>query len=416
MMTGTLRHLYASWVCLVVLTQTVGAGQILIAPGQAWEDIALQAKPGDEIILMPGTHRAVTIKNLRGTKRRPIIIRGLDAKNPSIIDAKTYGIRLVRPRYVNLSDLNIVGALVNGILIDNSAPPGKARKPDEGKEPDEPYGNIILKNIHVERTGVRGQRHAIFLIGMANIRIEACRITGWAGSGIEIVGCTEITIRETTFTGLKDFAQLSGVRIRAGSTNVEVSTSRFENCGLSGVCVGGASNLNEFFPKPDPKAQEGSIYEARQVRIDRNTFLGGATAITMTHCERAEIWRNTIIRPEYYVFCLLQTHNNELVGPTRRCTIGGNLISWQKEDLVKFFLIDDEVDLKTLKMDPNLWWTNESAQSLLRLGQIPADTRIQQIFDVDPKLNQEFYPTNLRANGFGAFPIKIVRHSGINSQ
>ena len=83
---------------------------------------------------------------------------------------------------------------------------------------------------------------------------------------------------------------------------------------------------------------------------------------------------------------------------------------------MKFFLIDDEVDLKTLKMDPNLWWTNESAQSLLRLGQIPADTRIQQIFDVDPKLNQEFYPTNLRANGFGAFPIKIVRHSGINSQ
>ena len=275
-MIGTLRHLYASCICLVVLTQNVGAGQILVAPGQAWEDIALRAKPGDEIILMPGIHRPATIENLTGTKRRPIIIRGLDANNPSTIDAKTYGIRLVRPRHIILSDLIIEGAMINGILIDNSAPPGNARNPDPENDQAEPFGNITIRNVHVVRTGVIGQRHAIFLIGMANIHIEACRISGWAGSGIEIVGCTDITIEESKFTGLKDFAQLSGIRIRAGSTNVEVSTSRFENCGLSGVCVGGASNLNEFFPKPDPNAQKGSIYEARQVKIDRNSFLGGA--------------------------------------------------------------------------------------------------------------------------------------------
>ena len=187
-MTGTLRHLYASCICLVVLTQTVGAGQILVAPGQTWEDIALRVKPGDEVILMPGIHRPATIENLRGTKRRPIIIRGLDENNPSTIDAKTYGIRLVRPRHVILSDLIIDGAMVNGILIDNSAPPGETRNPNEENDQAEPYGNITIRNVHVDRTGVRGQRHAIFLIGMANIRIEGCRISGWAGSGIEIVG------------------------------------------------------------------------------------------------------------------------------------------------------------------------------------------------------------------------------------
>lgn len=416
MMTGTHRHLHALFVCLGLLTQTVGAGQILVAPGQDWEAIALKARPGDEIILMPGTHRPAILRDLKGTEKRPIIIKGLDENNPSTIKAKTYGIRLVRPRYVTLSNIIIVGALVNGILIDNSPPPRNSKSRIEGQKPTEPSGDIILKNVQVLRTGVRGQRHAIFLIGQANVHIEGCYVSGWAGSAIEIVGCTEVTIQESTFVGLKEFSQLSGVRIRAGSTNVEVTMCHFENCGLSGICVGGASNLNEYFPTPDPNAQKGSIYEARQVKIDRNIFLGGSTAITMTHCERTQILRNTIIRPEYYVFCLIQTHNSDLVGPARHFTIGNNIISWQKEDLQKFFLIDESVDLKTLKMEPNLWWTRESAQSLLRLGQIPADTRIQQIFDVDPKLNQDLYPTNLRANGYGAFPIKIVRQGTPNGQ
>lgn len=380
------------------------ATQILISPGQSWVEAALNAKPGDEIILLPGLHLPALLEDFGGTSDQPIIIRGLDSRNPAEIEATLFGIRLVRPRHVVLQNLLIRNADINGVYICGV----KRSLGGDATVTDEAYGNVRLIDITVLNTGDRKKRHAIELDGVSDITIENGRIEGWSGSGIEIIACDRITISDSTFTGCNDFVENTGIRIRAGSSNIEILNNRFENAGVTGLCIGSASPMKDFPETVLRDARIASIFEARSVRVERNIFIGGSAAITMTHSDRVEIHRNTIINPRYFVFCLLQTHDDSLIGATRRCTIGKNLVTWKPDSLEKFFLIDNGVDLITLKMDPNLWWSGESDEARVRLGAIPEENSGSQVFDVDPRLDEDFSPTSLDANGFGAKSIKIA--------
>ena len=48
---------------------------IEVKAGDSWESLATTAAAGDEIVLLEGLHRAVTLTGLRGTAQHPIVIR-----------------------------------------------------------------------------------------------------------------------------------------------------------------------------------------------------------------------------------------------------------------------------------------------------------------------------------------------------
>ncbi|MEY4942974.1 MAG: hypothetical protein RL254_1155, partial [Planctomycetota bacterium] len=52
-----------------------GASQFLVQPGQTWQHILADVKPGDEIIFPAGFHVAQVIEGLQGTREKPIFIR-----------------------------------------------------------------------------------------------------------------------------------------------------------------------------------------------------------------------------------------------------------------------------------------------------------------------------------------------------
>ena len=88
---------------------SVQAKQHLVRAGSNWEMLEKKLRPGDEIILMPGVHRAATLDNLRGTEARPIVIRSVDPRLGAKIRAEGYGLRLVNPRHVRVENLIIDG-------------------------------------------------------------------------------------------------------------------------------------------------------------------------------------------------------------------------------------------------------------------------------------------------------------------
>lgn len=400
------------------IARAASATQILIAPGQKWDDQVRHARPGDEIILMPGEHRPGMLEDIVGTADRPLIIRGLNPEHPAIIKAKLYGIRLIRPRHIVFRDITIEGAEINGLQIDGAAkvvksahsPPKSKAATGTAAESEPAMGPVEFINVTVRQTGGdKKKRHAVALDHAHGVSFNQCHFEGWSGSAIEIVGCDEIAVEKCTMIGGQGFKPMAGIRIRAGATNVTVTDSRFEDTGMAGIYAGGVSKLSEFPVGVLENATKATIFEARHVKIEKNIFVGGASAVTMTHSDRVQIQRNTIVNPSYYVFCLLLISDDPLIGATRRATISLNLITWERGAMEKYFLIDEGVELMSLKMDSNLWWSSEALDARTRLGQLPQSERSQQHFQIDPRLDHDFAPLNLEANGYGALPIRVAR-------
>jgi hypothetical protein len=261
----------------IVVAREAIATQHLVAAGEDWSLLDSRLKPGDEILLMPGTHRAVTLENARGTSDRPIVIRPADPAQPVTIEADRYGLRLLGPRHVQIADVIITGATIHGLSLEGKKT--SAREAAAGEGESARCGSVTLRHVAVLDTGPRGLRHGVRIEQLDDVRILGCRVEGWAGSGIEIVACSDVLIEDCAFSGKEDFTQLSGVRLRAGSQGIRLNRCRFQASGDQGVCIGGESKMDEFARPPAADAEPESLFEAIEVEVLRCTFRDGLCAV-----------------------------------------------------------------------------------------------------------------------------------------
>lgn len=400
------------------------ATQHLMRPGDNWEAVDSRLKPGDEIILMTGRHRAATLRNAIGTGDEPITIRGLDPTNPPLIEAERYGIRLCGARHVRISDVRISGATINGILIEGAFPAdadsadadsadvdsADANSADRGGDSGGgdaatglTDGSVSLVNVFVGANGPQatpGQRHAIHLRHLDGVELTGCRVEGWAGSAVEIVGCRNVRVLKSTFIGRPEFIQSSGVRIRAGSERVRVEASRFRNAGDQAVCIGAGSKLHEFIESND--ATSGPRFEASRVQVRRNVFEEGLSAVAFVDAQRATVRHCTIIRPRRAVVSVRHEQKDARFGGIQHCSFGTNLVVWQPGDLRMITHVGPEADASVLTLEENLWWAPDLAETLEELGGFIGEQAFPQITDVDPRLDDALRPQEERAAGFGA--------------
>jgi hypothetical protein len=387
----------------MLLASSAGATQHLVRPGDDLELLDERLKPGDEIILMPGEHRPAMFESAQGTRERPIIIRSLDPANPSTIEASTYGLRLRNPRHVRISDLNIIGATIHGIFLEGDAdePAGDA----EGKEtPAAPAGDVILSRVAVIDTGPKGLRHAIHARHLLTVRIEECRIEGWAGSAIELVACEDVEIRDCRFNGKEEFAQITGVRARAGSDRVRIDRCRFTDAGEQAVCLGGQSELAEFHPPPTEETKPASVFEAARVQVTDCTFVNGRCALAFVHTERCTVRNCTILRPRHAVVSVRREQEDPRFAPTTNCTFGSNLIVWEEGDLTVLTHLAGGATTEGITLEDNLWWSPDFEAQKDELGPFPGAAAFPQVTDLDPKLDENLKPTAEEARLYGADP------------
>ena len=383
---------------------SASARQHLVSPGQDWQQLAAQLQPGDQIILMPGIHRTATLDRLTGSRRRPITIRGLDPKQPSIINASRYGLVLHRPQHVVIENLKIIGATISGLVIDDlDTTTVRNPKEPEPATPREPWpANLLIRNLWVTNTGPEGKRHAVLLAGLRDVRIHNVHIEGWGGSAFEVIGCHEVSLESCRFIAKDGYTQLNAIRVRAGSERVNIIKSHFEGIAEAVVVLGGMSKLREFRPSLAADAEPGTRHEARFVQIRRCTFVGGACPIVLAHCDDALMRNNTFIRPRHTVLCTVTKHTDRRIGPTRRAIFGGNLLVWEPGDLTQFVVVAVADDAESFVFQESLWWSRETLQQRARLGELPGLGQMPQINDVDPKLDEQLRPTEPRAANFGA--------------
>lgn len=395
---------------LMLVADAASARQHLVSAATDWQLLDDHVKPGDEIILMPGSHRPAELHNLQGTADQRITIRGLDEDHPALIEAGRYGLRLHDPRWLIIKDLKIEGAAVTGLVLDRAADQEATRQaadaqggasPATGSKSPTP-GHILLQRVAIHSTGPTGKRHALELNSLVSVRIEDCRFDAWAGSAIEIAACEDVQIRRCTFTGRDDHSQTDGVRVWGGSDRVLVDQCMFHQAAARCIVMGADDDLTGFHPAVSDDAKAGSVIQARRVTVTRNVIRGGGIPLFLAHADSCMIRNNTIVRPSVTVIAVDDTSKDATLASTRGTVVGANLIVWQAGDIRKLAEVVPSAGPECLVLEENLWWSTESAEERASLGPLPVTPQWPQVMDLDPQLDDDLKPTNDAAELFGA--------------
>ncbi|MGI9012674.1 MAG: right-handed parallel beta-helix repeat-containing protein [Phycisphaerales bacterium] len=399
----------AAAVACSLTVQHANATQHLVSPGDNWQHLAEELRPGDEIILFPGRHLPARFEGLDGNHQQPIIIRSLDPRNPAVIIADEFGIALTRPRYVHLRDIHIVGARKCGILLSDGL---NAKLEQSGAFFK---ANVQISNLQIRGTGPIGDADAVRIEGLQEVQLASMRIEGWADCAIEIVGCRFIDIEACIFKPLPDHAQRIGLNARAGSQTISVRDSLFLDAAVTAISAGGPSEAYEFRPAladsagadieenlKGRKAADGSRRpEVDQLSIERCLVRGSDTAIKLVGAASVTLRSSTIIQPRVRVLhaVLLSERDERCQNITSGLTLGENIFIYAA-DLKRPFEWS-AIDVDSMRIEENLWYMTDAEASTQVALDLPAESTFPQIIGIHPELNARAVATASEARGLG---------------
>lgn len=274
------------------------------------------ARPGTRILLASGVYPGgFTFSNLRGQPGQPIVIGAADPANRPVLQGGANGIQLSDPEWVELENLVFTGATGNGLNIDDAGSLGS------------PARNVVLRGLRVTDVGPRGNRDGIKLSGVTDFRVENCLVERWgdAGSGVDMVGCHRGVIEGNTFrhSPAASATGANGVQAKGGTRDVVIRRNRFEDAGARSVNLGGSTGL-EFFRPPLVSGEQH--WEARDIRVEGNTFLGSTAPVAYVGSDGAIVRFNTLYRPERWVLRILQETTAPGFVPCRNGQFTDNLV------------------------------------------------------------------------------------------
>ena len=173
---------YAGLAALLVgipLASGLGAETVVHVGDDASLRAALgHARPGTCIRIGAGSYRpGIYVRNLKGTAREPIVIEGADPDHPPRFEGGGTGWQLSDCEHLRLRNILVRGQTQNGINV------------DDGGSFDTPAHHVVLEGIDVAEIGPRGNFDAIKLSGVDDFIVRGCKIEGWGGQGVDMVGC-----------------------------------------------------------------------------------------------------------------------------------------------------------------------------------------------------------------------------------
>lgn len=248
-----------------------------------------RASPGDEIVVSPGVYRGgILVRNRSGTKEHPIRLRGVvTEKMPVLKGGGSSAMQFSNCSYWIIENFVAEGFSGNGFNL------------DDGGSYETPSRGMILRNLHPFRTGPKGNHDGIKLSGLVDFRIERCRILGWGGSAIDMVGCRDGVVAHCELTGLEGFSQSSGIQMKGGTKRILVEHCRFAQAGSRAVNIGGSTGLQFFRPAVGK-------FEAEDIEVRDCLFLGSQAPIAFVGSRGGKVHHNLILNPSKWVLRILQ--------------------------------------------------------------------------------------------------------------
>lgn len=319
------------------------------------------------ILLEAGTYRGgLILSKLRGTVESPVVFRAADPQKHPIIEGGNSCLHLVEPAHVELRNLVLQGARVNGLNI------------DDGGSHNTPAHHVIMHGLTVRDVGSDHNHDGIKLSGLDDFRIKGCTVERWGkkGSGIDMVGCHRGSVIASAFReGDKIFG--NGVQMKGGSCEITVSNCRFEDAGGRAINIGGSTGLAYFRPRP-----EG--FEAKDIIVEDCTFIGSMSPISFVGVDRATVHYNTIYRPTRWVVRILQENQHESFVPSRNGRFMHNIIAFRSDEISRVVNIGAKTAPKTFVFSDNFWYCIDRPEVTERLVQLPT-SESRGTYGRDPK-------------------------------
>lgn len=305
------------------------------------------AKPGDQILLAPGEYsNNFFFRGVHGATDRPIIIAAANPNRLPRLVGKSNPLHFSGASYLELRDLVITGSRENGLNI------------DDDNDPDKPAHHITLRNIIIKDIGPKGNVDGIKLSGVSDFLITDCTVERWgsSGSAIDMVGCHRGMIVGDIFRKGGENA----VQTKGGSTDITIRKCRFEDAGDRAVNIGGITADEAFRPRLKTFPPNGR-YEAKDIRVEGNTFIRGEAAVAFVGVDGAVVRYNTIYQSEKYAIRILQERPTSAgFLPCRNGVFENNLVVFRSDKWADGGInIGPDTTPKTFQFSGNLWYCED---------------------------------------------------------
>lgn len=323
-----------------------GAEIYRVSDANGFNRAVAAAKSGDKILLAPGEYGSnFHFRGVHGAAGKPIIIAAADPDKPAHFVGKTAPLHFSGASHLELKYLVVSGATGNGLNIDDAG------------DPDKPSHHITLRNIRVRDIGPRGNADGIKLSGVDDFLVEDCTVERWGsgGSAIDMVGCHRGLIFGCVFRK----GGANAVQAKGGSAEITVRRCRFEDAGERAVNLGGSTGDASFRPRLKDFPENGK-YEAKDVRVEGCTFVGGGASVAFVGVDGAVARYNTIYRPGRYAIRILQENVDTGFVPCRNGVFEYNVVVFRSDAWVTGGInVGANTSPKTFRFANNLWYCED---------------------------------------------------------
>jgi hypothetical protein len=119
------------------------------------------------------------------------------------------------------------------------------------------------------------------------------------------------------------------LQFKGASADILIRRCRFENPGLRAINIGGGTGIPYFRPPLESWPGGENRYEAKNIRVEGNTFIGADAPVAFVNVDGAVVRFNTIYRPERWALRILQENRLPGFGPSRNGVFSDNLIVFE---------------------------------------------------------------------------------------
>jgi hypothetical protein len=280
--------------------------------------------------------------------------------------------QLTDPEHVELRDLAFAGQTGNGVNV------------DDGGSPETPAHHVVLAGLVVRDVGPTGNCDGIKLSGLVDFRVEGATVERWGsgGSAVDMVGCRRGTIEGCTFRHVEGSGG-SGVQAKGGTGDVVVRRNRFENAGGRGVNVGGSTGLAYF--RPPLERWTGPRFEAKDVRVEGNTFVGCQAPVAFVGVDGAVFRFNTLYLPGKWAARILMENRAEGFVPTRGVEVSDNVVVFRSDRWGEGgFNVGDATEPRTFAFARNVWFCVDAPSRTRSLVRLPVEEK-DGVYGKDPQ-------------------------------
>jgi hypothetical protein len=269
--------------------------------------------------------------------------------------------------FVIVHDLEVTAQTANGINVDDE-------ETASGNTHD-----LVFRDLFVHDIGDGGNQDCLKLSGVDRFHVLGSEFAGCSGgSAIDHVGCHQGVVAENLFRDLAG----NGVQSKGGSDDIEITRNRFESAGERAVNMGGSTGFEFFRPA---LSTSGMNFEARDIRVTANLFVGGVSPIAFVGCVDCLAANNTLIDPERWVVRILQetTSTTEYAfSPASNGRFVNNLVYYSLGALSTHVNVGADTSPETFTFSNNLWYAHDAPEDS-EPGSLPV-TESAGVYGADP--------------------------------